>query len=332
MQRRVENELGLSPVPPLEPAGRNNLAPSTARRPRQVLQRLVRERWMYLLMLPGLLYYVVFQYLPMLGNIIAFKDYSPFLGFIESPWIGLRNFARMFSDPDIGTVISNTLIISLLQIVFAFPVPIMLALMLNEITNERFKRIVQSSLYLPHFISWVIIISLFQQIFGSTGFFNQLLRTLGLEPVRIMGNPDIFKPLVVAQVIWKESGWGTIIFLAALAGIDATLYEAAVIDGANRWRRIWHVTLPGIRSVIVLLLILRLGDILDTGFEQIFLQRTTVGFQAAEVLDTFVYVRGILGGDWGFSAAVGLVKGVVGLLLIVTANKLAKRVGEQGLL
>lgn len=294
-------------------------------------QRFWRERWIYLLITPGLIYFVLFQYLPLLGNIIAFQDFSPFLGFFDSPWVGLDNFARLFSDPDVGTAISNTLIISLLQIIFAFPIPIALAIALNNMVSTRARRFLQSVLYLPHFISWVIIISIFQQILGGDGFINNFIRGSGGKPLDIMSNPDFFKPLVVIQVIWKDSGWGTIIFLAALTVIDLSLYEAAVIDGANKWRRIWHITLPGIRSTIVLLLVLRLGTILNTGFEQIFLQRNAVGAQAAEVLDTFVYFRGIQAGEWGFSTAVGLLKGLVGLILILGANKLARRFGEEGL-
>lgn len=294
-------------------------------------QRMWRERWVYLLILPGLIYFVLFQYLPLLGNIIAFQDFSPYLGFFDSTWVGFANFARLFSDPDVGTAITNTLIISLLQIIFAFPIPIALAIMLNNMISTRIKRFLQSVLYLPHFISWVIIISIFQQILGGDGLVNNFIRGVGGKPLDIMSNPDFFKPLVVIQVIWKDSGWGTIIFLAALTAIDLSLYEAAVIDGANRWQRLWHVTLPGIRSTIILLLVLRLGTILSTGFEQIFLQRNAVGAQAAEVLDTFVYFRGVQAGDWGFSTAVGLVKGLVGLVLILIANKVARKVGEEGL-
>lgn len=294
-------------------------------------QRMWRERWIYLLILPGVIYFVAFQYLPLLGNIIAFQDFSPFLGFFDSPWIGLDNFGRLFSDPDVGTAVSNTLIISLLQIAFAFPVPIALAIALNNMISNKARRFLQSVLYLPHFISWVIIISIFQQILGGDGFINNFIRGVGGKPLDIMSNPDFFKPLVVIQVIWKDSGWGTIIFLAALTAIDLSFYEAAVIDGANKWRRIWHITLPGIRSTIILLLVLRLGTILNTGFEQIFLQRNAVGAQAAEVLDTFVYFRGVQAGDWGFSTAVGLLKGLVGLVLILGANKLARKFGEEGL-
>ncbi len=284
---------------------------------------------MYLFILPGFVYFILFRYLPLLGNIIAFQDYTPFLGF-SSPWVGLANFHRLFTDPDVGVALRNTLEISILQLVFFFPAPIMLALLLDSMVSEPVKRLMQSILYLPHFISWVIIIVLWQQIFGGAGFINQFLRNGGHDTINIMTNPAFFKPLVVLELIWKETGWGTIIILAALTRIDVTLYEAAAMDGANGWRRLWHVTLPGVRGVIVLLLILRLATILSTGFEQIFLQRNAVGAQAAEVLDTFTYFRGIQGGDWGFAAAVGLVKGLVAAILVFAANRVAKAFGEEG--
>ena len=285
---------------------------------------------MYLLILPGFVYFVLFEYVPLIGNVIAFKDYSPFLGIGESPWVGLENFARLFTDPDVALALRNTLVISFLQLALFFPVPIALALLINSILFEPIKRFLQSVLYLPHFISWVIVIALWQQILGGTGFVNSLLVNQGLGTLNIMGNPDIFKPLVVLQLIWKESGWGTIIFLAALTKVDFTLYEAAVLDGAGRWARLRDVTLPGIRPVIFLLLILQLGSLLSTGFIQFYLQRNAVGPEAAEVLDTFTYFRGIQGGDWGFATAVGLVKGVVGTIMVISANALAKRFGEQG--
>ncbi len=284
---------------------------------------------MYLFILPGFVYFILFRYLPLLGNIIAFQDYTPFLGF-SSPWVGLANFHRLFTDPDVGVALRNTLEISILQLVFFFPAPIMLALLLDSMVSEPVKRLMQSILYLPHFISWVIIIVLWQQIFGGAGFINQFLRNGGHDTINIMTNPAFFKPLVVLELIWKETGWGTIIILAALTRIDVTLYEAAAMDGANGWRRLWHVTLPGVRGVIVLLLILRLATILSTGFEQIFLQRNAVGAQAAEVLDTFTYFRGIQGGDWGFAAAVGLVKGLVAAILVFAANRVAKAFGDEG--
>jgi putative aldouronate transport system permease protein len=295
--------------------------------PLQVVLR--REWWMYVFILPGFIYFVVFRYVPLLGNVIAFQDYSPFLGF-DSPWVGLDNFAKLFTDPDLLTALNNTLLISLLQLIFFFPAPIMLALLLNSMINEPAKRFMQSVLYLPHFISWVIIIALWQQLFGGAGLLNQYLREGGHPSINIMSNAAFFKPLVVLELVWKETGWGTIIILAALTRIEVTLYEAAAMDGANAWQRLRHITLPGIRGVIVLLLILRLATTLNTGFEQMFLQRNAVGAQAAEVLDTFLYFRGIQGGDWGFSAAVGLVKGVFAAVLVFSANRVAKALGDEG--
>ncbi|MFJ3673294.1 ABC transporter permease [Streptomyces sp. NPDC090106] len=281
-------------------------------------------------MLPGLLYFLVFHYGAMLGNVIAFKDYVPFDGLWGSPWTGVDNFREMFVDSEFWHAVLNTLWISLLQIVFFFPVPLALALLLHSLTWSTVRRFVQSVAYLPHFISWVIVVALFQQVLGDTGMLNGILDGAGLHTVNIIGNPDAFKPLVVAQVIWKDAGWGTIIFLAALAQVDEQQYEAAAIDGAGPWRRFWHVTLPAIRPVIVLLLIMRLGEILSVGFEQMLLQRDAVGPQAAEIIDTFVYYRGIVAGDYGYGAAAGLFKGVIGALLVYAANKVAHRLGEQG--
>jgi putative aldouronate transport system permease protein len=294
-------------------------------------QQIARERWIYLFILPGALYFLVFEYLPLLGNIIAFQDFSPFLGIRDSPFIGLENFGRLLTDTDFRVALVNTVQIELLQLVFAFPAPLVLALVLHGILNGPLRRTMQSVAYLPHFLSWVIVIALWQQVFGGAGFINQLLRNQGVDALNIMSNPDFAKPLFILQAIWKEMGWGTIIFLAALSKIEAELYEAAVVDGAGGWQRLWNVTLPGIRSVIVLLLILRLGTALTVGFEQYYLQRGSLGAQAAEVLDTFVYFRGIQGGDWGFATAVGLVRGVIGTLLIVIANAGAKRFGEEGI-
>ena len=285
---------------------------------------------MYLLILPGFIYFVVFRYIPLFGYVVAFQEYSPFLGFRNSPFVGLENFVRLFNDPAIANAIKNTLAINALQLIFFFPAPIILALMLNSMTNEPVKRFVQSTLYLPHFMSWVIIISLWQLVLGGDGAFNQVVRAFGGDPVNVMTNPDTFWLLVVLQNIWKEAGWGTIIFLAALSSIDVTLYEAAMIDGANKWRRLWHITLPGIRGVIALLLVLRLGEILDSGFIQILLQRDAVGPEVSEVLDTFVYYRGIVNSDYGYSTAANLLKGVVGMLLILAANRVSKRLGEEG--
>lgn len=306
--------------------------PTGHRAKRSVIrQRVWRDRWMYLLMVPGLLYFVVFQYVPMLGNIVAFLDYAPFLGVWNSPWVGLDNFRNLFQDPEVGVALRNTLLINTLLLGVGFPASITLALTLNSLLHEPIKRFLQSVFYLPHFLSWVIVISLWQQVFGNAGLFNQMFREQGWTTVNIMSNPDFFKFLVVLQYIWKEVGWESIIVLAALSKIDPSLYEAASLDGAGPWSRLWTVTLPGIRPVILLLLILWLGTFLTTGFEQFYLQRSAVGAEASEVLDTFSYFRGVRGGDWGLATAVGLVKGVFGAIMIFGANALAKRFGEEGI-
>lgn len=293
--------------------------------------RMKRDRTMLLLMVPGVLFYLLFFYVPLLGNIVAFQDYLPFVGFIDSPFVGLQNFADMVSDPDFWQAVVNTVIISLLQLIFFFPAPILLALLLNSVLSTGIRRLIQSVVYLPHFISWVIIVAIFDQILGGAGVINQLLRENGLHTFNIIGNPALFKPLITGQVIWQGTGWGTIIFLAAMANVDPNLYEAAAVDGAGSWRRIWHVTLPGIKGVTILLLILRLGAILNVDFQQILLQRDTVGPQSAEVLQTFVYFRGIVGGNWSLATAVGLVQGVVGAMLVYGANKTAHVFGEPGI-
>lgn len=286
---------------------------------------------MYLFILPGLLFFLVFAYVPLLGNVVAFKDYSPFRGIVESPWLGVENFTRMLADPELLGAITNTIQIALLQIIFAFPAPIALALLLNSLLSDRVKRVVQSIVYLPHFISWVIVISIWQQILGGAGPVAHLFAELGVGGVNIMANPDTFKILVTSQVIWKDMGWGTIIFFAAISAIPQELYEAAAVDGAGAGRRIWHVTLPGIVPVTSLLLVLTVGNVLTVGFEQLLLQQPIVGADAAQVIDTFVYFRGIAGGDWGLSAAAGLVKGVIGTMLVLLANRVAKRLGTGGI-
>ncbi|WP_443047864.1 ABC transporter permease [Streptomyces sp. H39-S7] len=293
-------------------------------------KRFRKDRVLLLLTLPGLAYFLLFHYGAMAGNVIAFKDYVPFDGLWASQWIGVENFQRMFEDADFWASVVNTLWIALLQLTFYFPVPLALAMLLHSLTRASVRRFVQSVAYLPHFLSWVIVVALFQQLLGDTGLLNSALGEAGLHSVDIIGNPDAFKPLVVAQVIWKDAGWGTIIFLAALAQVDEQQYEAAAIDGAGPWRRFWHVTLPAVRPIVVLLLIMRLGDVLSVGFEQMLLQRPAVGPEAAEIIDTFVYYKGIIGGDFGFAAAAGLFKGLVGAALVYTANKIAHRLGEQG--
>jgi putative aldouronate transport system permease protein len=293
-------------------------------------RRLRADIVLLLLLLPGLLYFLVFHYGALFGNVLAFQDYVPFLGVRGSAWVGFAHFERMFGDPLFWSAVGNTVLIAILQLLFFFPAPLALALLLHSIVGDTIRRFVQSVVYLPHFLSWVIVIALFQHMLGGAGTVNGWLADLGVGGISVIGNPDAYKPLVVAQVIWKECGWATIIFLAALANVDEQMYEAAALDGASWGRRLWHVTLPAIRPVIILLLVLRLGEFLSIGFEQFFLQRQSVGAEAGEVLDTFVYYTGFASGDFGYAAAVGLFKGVIGIALIYAANKVAHRFGEQG--
>jgi putative aldouronate transport system permease protein len=299
----------------------------------RLLQRMKREKFIYLLLLPGVLYYIVYRYIPMAGLVIAFQDFNPFHdNILTNDWVGFKYFARIFEDSEVGNVIWNTLQISFLQIFMVFPISIILALMLNEVRNEAYKRIMQSLVYLPHFLSWVVVAGIFIVFLRGEGLINTfLVHTLHIKAIPFLTEPALFKPVIILQVIWKESGWSTIIFLAALSSVNPSLYEAAVIDGANRWRQLWHVTLPAIRSVIVIMFILRLGNVMDTGFEQIFLMLNPFNMDSGNVLDTYVYFKGIQQGDISFATAVGMFKGLIGLALVIFANRIAKKFGEDGL-
>lgn len=295
-------------------------------------KKLWHDRYLLLLILPGILYFLIYRYLPMAGLLLAFKDFSPFQGFAGSPWVGLQNFQLIFEDSEVIHVIGNTLQLSLLQIFFAFPISILLALMLNELRNQVFKRFVQSIVYLPHFLSWVVVVGITVIFLRSEGLINTFLgNVFHMKGIPFLTDPALFKPIIIIQVIWKESGWGTILFLAAMSGISPHLYEAAVMDGASRWRQMWHITLPALKSTIIILLILRLGTVMDSGFEQIFLMLNPFNKDSGNVLDTYVYFKGIQQANYSFATAVGLFKGIVGLILVVVANRLAKRFGEEGL-
>ncbi|WP_420819498.1 ABC transporter permease [Paenibacillus thalictri] len=280
---------------------------------------------------PGLLYFLLFKYVPMWGVLIAFKDYLPFRGFWGSKWVGFKHFIRFFNDPWFWLLFKNTFILAFYNIVFFFPIPILLALMLNEIKFDRFKRALQTAIYIPHFVSWVVVVGIIYMFFTTEGgLVNEWVAAAGGAKINFLLSNDWFRPLIILEVIWKEGGWGTIIFLAALAGVDPTLYEAAKIDGASRIRQLWHITLPAIRSTIVILLILRLGSFLDSGFEQIFLMLNPMNRQVGEVFDTYVFSNGIQQGQFSFSTAVGLFKSVIGLILVGASNYLAKKFGEEG--
>ncbi len=295
-------------------------------------RRVVKKRGLYLMLVPGLLYFLIFKYFTMWGLLISFQDYSPFLGFFHSKWVGLANFQKFFSDGVFILLLKNTFYIAILNIVVYFPLPIIIALLLNEVRKERFKKTIQTLIYIPHFFSWVIIVGLtFIFLNADDGVINAIIKSYGGQPVSVLLRPDLFRPLITLQVIWKECGWGTIIFLAALSGVDVALYEAAIVDGANRWKQLLHITLPAIRSTIIILLILRLGAFLDTGFEQLYLMITPLTRQVGEVFDTYVYTNGVQQGNLSYTTAVGLFKSVVGLILIFASNKLASKFGEEGI-
>jgi putative aldouronate transport system permease protein len=321
----VAPETPLPPKPPVEPIPRKSLAGRIA--------AAGRYRYLYLMLLPGLAYFAVFKYWPMYGLTIAFKDFLPFLGYSGSPWVGLKHFEELFTGPDFAHLMVNTLFLALLTIVFVFPAPIVVAMLLNELRISVVKRSVQSLIYIPHFLSWTIVASLTYVLFSvDYGVIAQWIHTvLGGRPVDYVAQESWFRPIIVLQLLWKQTGWGTIIYLAALAGVDMQLYEAARVDGASRWRQFFHITLPSIRPAIVVMAILTTGHLMDTGFEQIWLMTTSLNRPVADVFDTFVYQVGVMQGNFSYATAVGLFKGVVGVILILGSNWLAKRFGERGL-
>jgi putative aldouronate transport system permease protein len=293
--------------------------------------RLRRDRTLLLMAVPAVVLLLVFNYAPLFGLLTAFQEYDPLVGVWHSEWVGLDQFAQLFGDPLFWGALNNTLYLSFVQLVLFFPIPVALALLLNSVLSERLRNFVQSVVYLPHFFSWVLAITIFQQMLGGAGVLNQFLRVHDLATWDVMTNPNTFALLVTSQAIWKEAGWSIIVFLAALAAINTDNYEAAAVDGAGRFRRMWHITLPGLRGVIMLMLVLRLGNALSVGFEQFLIQRAAVGHDAADVLDTFSFYYGIATGNYSYGAAAGLFKSVISLLLIWGANKLAHAFGEDGL-
>ncbi|WP_130616010.1 ABC transporter permease [Cohnella abietis] len=291
-----------------------------------------KNRWLYLMLLPGMLYFLLLKYVPMWGILIAFKNFQPFLGFNDSEWVGLAHFERLFHDPGFVRLLRNTFVLAIYNILFFFPLPILLALLLHEVRKIAFKRWVQTVIYLPHFMSWVVVVGIVYVLFTTEdGVVNSVLLDLFGYKIEFLTSSEWFRTMITSEVIWKESGWGTIIFLAALAGVDPQLYEAARMDGASRLRLVWHISLPAMRSVIVILLILQLGKFMDNGFEQVFLMLNATNSDVGEVFDTYVYRVGITTGQFSYSTAVNLFKSVIGLVLVVVSNRLAKRFGEQGI-
>lgn len=283
------------------------------------------------MILPVVVYFILFAYRPMYGLIIAFENYRPNLGFSRSPWVGLTHFANFFKDIYFFRILRNTLSISLISIIFGFPAPIILALLLNEVKNIIFKRTVQTITYMPYFISVVVVCSLIRTYSASTGLFSQIALFLGGKPVNLLLEKSAFYPIYVISEIWQGIGWNSIIYLAALTGIDQEQYEAARIDGAGRFRGIWHITLPNLLPVIMVLFILRMGGILNVGFEKILLLYNEQTYEVADVISTYVYRRGILEASFSYASAVGLFNSLINVFFLLTANKLSKKITELGL-
>lgn len=298
----------------------------------ELWKRIKKNKLIYLMILPGLLYFFIYKYLPMYGLIISFQEYKPYLGISGSEWVGLEHFKRLFASPDFWMIFKNTLILFGLQIFVYFPIPIILSLMLNEVRHSFFKKGVQTLVYIPHFMSWVVIVSIsYVMLTLDGGIVNAIIESLGFEKINFLLNEDWFRPMYILQVIWREAGWGTIIFLAAITAVDPQLYEAARMDGAGRFRQMWHITLPAIRNVIIVLLILKIGDVLELGFEHVYLLLNSSNRNVAEIFDTYVYVAGLQQGQFSYSTAVGFFKGAVGLIMVVFANWLAKKFNEEGI-
>ena len=300
----------------------------------------MQHYWLYILMIPGILYMLIFNYTPMAGLVMAFEDFSPYNGdtaiqaLFGSPFAGLKYFEKLFTGPDFWRLLRNTLAISLANLIFAFPAPIILALLLNELRCKWFKRFSQTLVYIPHFVSIVIVAALTYQLFSTTDgvAYHMLVQVFGKQNAPdIMSDPKLFSTMIVGQNLWKETGYGTIIYLAALSSVDTQLYEAAKIDGAGRWQLMWHVTLPAIRGTIILMLIMKVGSLLNTGYEQIFLMQNAMNRSVSDVFDTYIYTKGIVNGQYSLATAAGLFKSIVSMVMVVGANKIAKLFGESGL-
>ena len=293
---------------------------------------LWKHKYMYLMLVPAIVYYVIFCYVPMYGASIAFKDFNPMQGIMKSPWVGFDVFEQLFGMSKFYSVFWNTIRISLIRLIFGFPFPIIVALMLNELRWNRVKRVIQTAIYIPNFISWVVLGGIMTSLLSmDSGIVNGIIKMLGFQPIGFLTDERYFVPTMVVSMIWKTFGWNTIIYLAAMTGIDPQLYEAATVDGANRWQRLLHITLPCIRSTIIVVLITRIGSLMQAGFEQIFVLYHPGVYGTADIIDTYVYRRGLQEGKFELASAVGLFKSVVNFILVVIANKTARMMGEEGI-
>ncbi len=294
-------------------------------------KNFVRYRYIYLMLLPVVVYYAVFCYGPMSGIVIAFQNFKPALGVSGSKWVGWKHFVDFLTGPYAWRLIRNTLMINILQIIFAFPVPIIVALLINEINCKGYKKAVQTISYMPHFISLVVMCGLLVNFCRSDGIFNDFLSLFGFERRNLLAEANLFRPIYVLSGIWQEAGWGSIIYLATLSTVDVGLYEAATIDGANRFQRMLHVSLPGLLPIIIVQLIMRVGNILTTGFEKVFLLYSPLTYDTADIISTYIYRQGLELSNYSYGTAVGLFNSVVNLIILVMANYISRRVTEESL-
>ena len=297
-----------------------------------VLRKLKKSSLLYIMFLPVIVYYIVFHYAPMVGIVIAFKDYNAFKGIWASPWVGLKHFEAFFTTPYFWRLLRNTFLISFYGLIFGFPAPIILALLLNELKDGKFKKVTQTISYLPHFVSSVVIASMLVQFLSpGNGMINNLIEALGGTRTYFLNDPRYFRTIYTLMNIWKGVGWGSSIYLAALTGIDSELYEACIIDGGGRLRQTWHITLPGIANTIVIMLIFRVGDLLSVGSDMILLLYNPAIYKTSDVISTYVYRRGLVEADYSFSTAVGLFNSIIALILLTTTNQIAKKYSDTSL-
>ena len=295
---------------------------------------LIRDRWLYLIMILPCLYYLLFHYYPMYGVTLAFKQYKPKLGIIGSPWAsqhGMKYILQVVQDPYFWTVFKNTIVLNVVNLAITFPAPIILALLLNEVASNRYKRVVQTVTYLPHFLSTVVVVGMMNSMFSSSGIVNELLGKIGLGPYAFLNDAQYFRPMYIGSNIWQNIGWDSIIFLAALSGLDQALYEAARIDGAGRWKQTIHITIPGILPTIVIMLILAMGKIMNVSYQKILLMMTGSNQSVSDVISTYVYRRGITKADFSYATAVGLFQSLVSLVFVTATNWISRKTTETSL-
>ncbi|NIK78325.1 putative aldouronate transport system permease protein [Paenibacillus castaneae] len=299
---------------------------------KRTMKQLLRNYQLYIFLFPMVAYFVIFRYFPMYGVQIAFKDFYPLKGIWDSSWVGFEHFQRFFRSSEILMVIKNTLLLNLFSLIFGFPVPIILALMINQVLRMKFKKLVQTVIYAPHFISTVVIVGMVSLFLSPrSGVVNSIIKSLGLDPVFFMARPEFFKAIYIISEIWQHAGWGTIIYLAALASISPELHESAVVDGASKWQRVWYIDIPGIMATAVILLILESGRMLSLGFEKVYLMQNNLNRSASEVISTYVYKVGIQQADFSYATAIGLFEAVICLIVLMSVNMLAKKATNTSL-